>query len=90
MALKYKIFAPAAGKNHNVFRFMLVYRTPLDTHKTLNFGPPQARKNTLLGALLRGFTLKNSAPQMQEIYVSKLNPPNECPKPLFFRRVIMV
>ena len=28
--------APAAGPNHNVFSFMLVYRTHLGKHKTLN------------------------------------------------------
>ena len=60
------IFAPAADKNH---------RTPLDKHKTLHFCPPQARKNTLLRASLRGFTFKIPICRCTKIYVSKLNLP---------------
>ena len=33
----------AAGPNHNVFSFLLVYRASLDKHKTLNFDSLQAR-----------------------------------------------
>ena len=41
--------APAAGPNHNVFSFMLVYRALLDKQKTFNFSTLQARKKYFRG-----------------------------------------
>ena len=35
------------GKKYGAFSFLLVYRTHPGKHKTLNVGPPQARKITL-------------------------------------------
>ena len=68
---KIYLFTPAVGKNYSVFSFMLVYRTQLGKHKTLNVGPPQARKNYTLGALLKGFTLKIARRRCRNLYVSK-------------------
>ena len=56
MPLKYKIFAPAAGKITVFFSFMLVYRAPLDKHKTMDFGPLQARKKDF-EAFTKGISL---------------------------------
>ena len=66
---KIYLFTPAVGKNYSVFSFMLVYRTQLGKHKTLNVGPPQARKNYTLGALLKGFTLKIARRRCRNFYV---------------------
>ena len=56
-------------QKYSVLSFMLVYKTHLGKRKTLNVGPPQARKKCTLGTLLKRFTFKNSPPQAENFEV---------------------
>lgn len=54
---------------------MLVYRTLLDKHKTLNFGPLQREKMFFMG-ITKGIYIKNNAPQVTKMLCFLINAEN--------------